>query len=220
MNQLFNGKLKYLFLVPIAMLIGFLLFFQYAMADIRQQFFDEKVNDKALSLTMISRAVHSQLEKNGDWGIYDYPRHIDAMLAELDGTAAAFAAQYDSELSILSENPAAPGYEGFDPMQFPIFVGSVMISERGSVDLLHEGGDRVESIRLHYLWLPEDTSLENRSLLVVGVGEGSATDFHNWLVVGVMLLIGLTFAINAAFVLSLCYLANTCETRVGLRRRA
>ena len=40
MNKLFNGHFKYLFLIPIILMIGFILFYQYTLADIRQQISD------------------------------------------------------------------------------------------------------------------------------------------------------------------------------------
>ena len=49
MNWLFNGRLKYLFLVPIILLIGFALFYQNAFMGIQGQILIENMTDTAFA---------------------------------------------------------------------------------------------------------------------------------------------------------------------------
>ena len=101
-----------------------------------------------------------------------------------------------------------PGHKAFDPTEFPSFADTVLSSESGELELPYDNGSWTSAMRLHYRWFPEDSRLENRSLLVIGVGEESVMAFHSWLVVGVVVLIAVTFLINMTFVLLLCYLGR------------
>jgi len=216
MNKLFNSRMKYLFLIPIALLIGFLLFFQNAMAEDKRRVLDEKMMEKDLALSIIAESVNLYVDDDDDWGIYDYPRDINRMIHKIDTAAFTFAAQYDSALSLLSQKSG----DAFNPMQYPAFKEAVLNNEKGSMELTGGKENPSGKILLHYLWVPEDSSLENRSLLVAGIEEESVQNFHDWLVIDVIVLTVVTFLINMAFVVLLCYLGNISFERKGAKWRA
>ena len=57
--MLFNGRLKYLFLIPIVLMIVFTLFYQYALVDIQQQVLDGRMaeNLMEIDLTLLTTGI-------------------------------------------------------------------------------------------------------------------------------------------------------------------
>ena len=219
MTKLFYGRLKYLFLIPVALMIGFSYFYTYVINAIDQQTLGEKMVEKRLEIELISSIIENYVERDQDWSRYDYPGDINVMIEKLDEMDAVFAAQYDGQLQLLSRRIVDHDHEPFNPMLFPGFADIVRQNERGELEYPYDNGKWTSPMQLYYQWLPSDTSYENRSLLIIGATQDSiVTKQEVWLTVGIVVQIAITFIANVAFVVLLCYVG--CGSQSGRKRRA
>ena len=219
MNQLFNGNLKYLFLIPIIILIGFSMFYQKVFDEIHNHTLSEKMIEKRMEIDIIATSINNYVNLDHDWDSYDYMNDINVMIEELDAMDAAFAVQLDQELSIISNRATDSGFTPFNPLDHPNFVINVTHIERGNMELLYDNGQWIRPMHLYYRWVPDDKALENRSLLVIGSTQDSVAKPHAWLMTGIIVLIAVSFLVNMAFVVLLCYLGTIYKSRSGSKWR-
>ena len=221
MHRLFNGGLKYLFLAPIALLIGFTIVFQYALVNIEQQMLSEKMIDKKLEVDMIAAFVNNYVRQDNDWGEYDYRTDINVLVEEMDKTKATLATQYDEQLRVISKQTYIPGHSHVNPMLDPDFRELVRNNKgSGEWTLKYKDGQKDSVMLLYFRWLPDNESLENRSLIVTGITKESIADVHIGLTIGMIVLIATTFLVNTAFVILLCHLGSIYKARNGPKWRA
>jgi len=218
MPRLFNGRLKYLFLAPIVLLIGFMWFYQNTLAEIQRQDIAEKMAGKRMAIELISSAVNGLNHLEPD--AVDYPEFINGMIDRIYDMDNTFVMQYDHKLSAVSKRTPAPGYMPAEPLRFPEFVGAVTRGESGEIELPYYGGPKTYPMYLYYKWVTYGEPPESRSLLVVGVvREGMAEPFMR-LTTGVIVKSGITFLINMAFVVLLSHLGFIYASRRGKKWRS
>ena len=218
MQRLFNGGLKFLFLAPILLLIGFAIVFQKGIVQIGQQILLEKMTEKRMQIDLIATLIDNYVKKDNDWGEYDYPSDINVLIERLD--IIDYAGQFNEQLQIISKHETAPGYKPFNPMQDPKFAEAVKNSESGEYTLPYENGHKVCEMNLYFRKVPGDIKLENRSVLVIGFTEDSIANPNMWLTLGMVVLIVITFLVNTVFVVLLCHLGNIYKARIGPKWRA
>ena len=220
MNQLFNGRLKYLFLIPIILLIGFSWFYQSALAEFQRQILSEKMNEKCVQADLIAHSVNTYVEQDKDWGAYDYAKDINVMLEPLGQAKGTFAAQYDKDLLRVSQGVNGAGAALFNPATFAQFRDSAAFNNSGRLELPYEEGGEAAAMQVYYRWVPDDASLPGRTLLVVGASQDSVAPPQPWLTVGVAAMIIFTFLMNVAFIALLAYLGAIYKSRNGMKWRA
>jgi len=215
-HRLLNGNLKYLLLVPILFMIAFAAFYRQALTEIEQQIISEKMNEKRMKIELISTSIDMLLEQTQEGNAYDCLGGINAMVEQLDRMDAAFAAQYDGELTLLSERSDIAGL-AFDPLQFTEFKDAVTGSESGDIELSYQ---KNHTAYVHYRWVSTDPTRESRSLLVIGVEESGVSEQQARLTTGVMIQVVITGCLNIAFIVLLCYLGFVYVSRDGSKWRA
>jgi len=197
MPRWLNGRLKYLFLVPIALLIGFIWLYHNALADIQRQNTADKLAEKRAAIELISDAADEQAD-------------IDIMLEKLAGMNDAFVMRYDCQLTSVFNRTPSPGNMPIDPVRFPAFVGAVTRGESGEMEIPYGDG---RSVYLCYGWTRQDRSAQSRSLLVIGVLPADMSGTYARLTTGFILMIITTFIINTAFVILLSHLGYIYASR-------
>jgi len=220
MYRMFNSHLKYLFLVPIALMIAFILFYQYAFSEIQQKISSDKMIEKRVAIDLIASSVNNSIKQNHDWNTYNYQENINAMIEELNSMNTIFAAQFDEQLSIISNKATDSGCKPFDPTEFSEFVDAVKHNERGDLEIPYDNGHHISPMQLSYRWIPDNKSLESRILLVIGTTQDSITKYHTKLIAGIIVQIATTSLINVAFVILLCYLGTIYKSRNGPKWRS
>ena len=221
MHRLFNGRLKFLFLAPIALLIAFAFVFQNALDKIEQQMLLEKMVDKKLEVDMIAAFVNNYVRQDNDWGVYDYPADINVLIEEMDKTKGTVAIQCDDQLNIISKWTYIPGHTHINPMLDTNFRELVRNNKgSGQWTLKYKDGQKDSVMLLYFRWLPNDESLANRSLIVVGITKDSIANVHIGLTIGMIVLIATTFLVNTVFVILLCHLGSIYKARNGPKWRA
>ena len=126
---MFNSKSKYLFLLPILLMIAFSAFFNILMDEIGKALLHEKMIEKRLNIDLIDSQIDRFIELDEDWESYDYTSILAYDMQKLDEMPLTF----DSELNNLSVR--APSYESkpFDPLIYDEFIQAVQQNERGDV---------------------------------------------------------------------------------------
>jgi hypothetical protein len=214
---MFNSKSKYLFLLPIVLMIAFSVFFHILLDEIGNALLHEKMIEKRLNIDLIDSQIDRFIELDDDWGTYDYESILAYDMNTLDKLPLTFAALYDENLNNLSVR--APSYESapFDPMIYEEFLQAIYENERGDIKVLFAPPDSEErDMLIYFRWVPSDASLNNRLLTVVAISRYSVdTPLSGWIVYGTATLIFVTTLLNLVLVALLCNLGNVYSKRKG-----
>ena len=218
---MFNSKWKYLFLLPILLMIAFSVFFSILMDEIGNAILHEKMVEKRLNIDLIDSQIDRFIEMDEDWDTYDYVSILAYDMQKLDEMPLTFAALYDFELNNISAR--SPSYESkpFDPMSYEEFVIAVNNNERGDLIVPFAPPDSEErDMLIYFRWVPTDTTLEKRLLTVVAISRYSVdTPLANWIVYGTVTLILITTLLNLALVAVLCNLGTVYPNRIRRKWR-
>ena len=218
---MFNSKWKYLFLLPILLMIAFSVFFSILMDEIGNAILHEKMVEKRLNIDLIDSQIDRFIELDEDWDTYDYVSILAYDMQKLDEMPLTFAALYDFELNNISAR--SPSYESkpFDPMSYEEFVIAVNNNERGDLIVPFAPPDSEErDMLIYFRWVPTDTTLEKRLLTVVAISRYSVdTPLANWIVYGTVTLILITTLLNLALVAVLCNLGTVYPNRIRRKWR-
>ncbi|MDR3239797.1 MAG: hypothetical protein LBT44_06885, partial [Clostridiales bacterium] len=121
-SALFNGRLKYLFLAPIAMMIGFSFFYHSLFQEINEEFLTEKMVEKHMEIEQISAAISAFSEYDPDGSVYDHEHVAVELIEYLDQMYGVYAAVYNEQMQLLSRQ-SDYGSDGlYDPLKDPGFI--------------------------------------------------------------------------------------------------
>ena len=214
---MFNTNWKYLFLLPIVVMIGFSAFFHTLMDEIGEALLHEKMVEKRLAINLITSQVDRFIELDQDWESYDYNSILAYDMQILDEMPLTFAALYDSKLNNISIR--SPSYESapFDPLIYEEFVKLAQENERGDLVVSFAPPDSEErDMLIYFRWVPTDTAQKKRLLTVVAISRYSVdTPLSGWIVYGTATLIIVTTLFNLALVVLICRLGNIYHKRRG-----
>ena len=198
--------LRYLFLLPILLMIAFSLFFHQLMSEIRNELLNEKFIEKRTNVDLIGTQIDRFIELDADWGYYDYQSIIAYNMQYIDELPMTFAAIYNEEFESISAR--SPSYEGapFEPTRYPEFIHAVKNSEMGKLILpFTPTGDIERDMYTYFRWVPSDPTLSNRFLTVVAISKYSVnTVSEDWISYGAMALIIVTAILNLIMVILVC----------------
>lgn len=210
MHKLFAGKLKYLMLLPIIILISFALYFEYVYVEIYRGIFSDQMIEKKMDLDIISNMT-DKLISGKDWDSNNYASVIKPVVEDIDAMQNVFAALYDEKGNLLSERNSEQDTDIFDPFTFTDFSSMVHQNESGKTELLfNRGGIKIPStMNCYFRWIPSESSVGGRLLLVIGaVPEDAVKQPELLLSIGIVAQLVITFIINTVLILLLIYLYN------------
>ncbi|MDR1539713.1 MAG: hypothetical protein LBU32_17275 [Clostridiales bacterium] len=194
---------KYLFLLPIVLMIAFSMFFRYAFNELQNQLLSEKFMEKKALVDLLADHTDYFIAKDDDWETeYDYYREtLIRSCEEIDRLPMTFAALYNDRLEILTTSE--PSYSiTFSPLEYDDFHEAIQLSLYGELNLYFNPPDSApRTVRVFYRWVPTDVTLEGRLLMVVGISTFSINNnISSWVVFGAILLIAVTTFLNFAMV--------------------
>jgi len=211
-----NKYSKFLYLLPIAVLIASVLFFSRLTQEIQSNLINEKFEEKKLEVGMMANNVNQFLQQDKDWDTeHEYYRQTLVFDMEaLDRAYMTFAVVYDSQLNKLSKQDNYNG--GFDPMVYPDFVANVNNNEMGDMIIPYKPTDPAEGaprdVYLHYEWIPTGSGYESRFLAVVAISKLTVvTKTSDWIQAGSFALVSITGLLNFVMV----FMVLRLEKRVG-----
>lgn len=222
MHKLFNGKLKYLFLIPMILLIGFAIFFARTYDKVQHEILSEKINEKIMAVDMTSVAVDKYIELNIGQGTYDYMYVVTSLTEKIGEMQDAFIAVYDDQHNIMSEQFGDPNTNFFDPLIHEEFLDAIKQKQFGDLKLIHDNGQSKSiPINVYFRWIPTNKGSTERCLVVVGVSlESVTTNAQNQLIVAMAAQTVISFLTNMGFVILLCLLGYIYDSRKGKKWRS
>jgi hypothetical protein len=226
MHALFNGRLKYIFLVPIIIMIGFAIFFQKAFDEIESSTFEEKIVEKKSDIDLIAFAFEQFIEKDQISVNQHGKEYLIQMIEEIDRESSIFAAAYSSDLKLRTNRYVDLKYttsiqvnqinsrDFFSPLRSSAFTKLIQENDSGLETMPYFANDPNSSlISLYFKWTSSNTA-SDRYLLVVGVLPDSViTQPAAWVKVGMVFQIAITYAANIGLIILLCYLGNIQTNR-------
>ena len=208
---------KYLFLIPFLLLIGFCAYFYAAMNHMEDRLLREKIADRRFAVNIICDEIDRLVETDDNWGVYDYVTILSDVVAQIDGTGGTYAELFDEGIHGVSER--SPLFDGapFDPMEYPDLARAMRENEAGEMVVeFDKPGAPKHDLSVYFRWVPTDTTLEHRLLVVVGVSKFSIdSDISVWVAYGAAVLIIVTAALMLGAVILLCRLGSIYELRGG-----
>ena len=203
-RRILDSKLKYLFLVPIVIMITSCMYFNAVIGEVYNTILTEKGIEKSHHLNVVGSIIDLFLEMDQDWVDRDYSRVIAACIQNVSKADTSFAAAYDHDLNVISSKwTQSDDMKQFDPTRYPEFVAAIENSEEGHMELSHhplDSGKATKSL-VFYKWLPGDSQIKDRVLIVTAITTGNiTTEMNAWITYGVIALIVLTTAINMVMV--------------------
>ena len=169
-----KGKLRYLFLLPIIILISFTGYFYQAHKLVYEMLINEKYIDRQFVVDIACDEIDRIVTLNPNFSKDNYITVLRHVAEEIDNTYGSYGELFDHELNSQSTRNhffADSPLKIFDHSEI---VNAVSNAERGKVVLWYNK----PSIPQHYLyiyfrWVPTDSENKDKLLLIVGVSKYS-----------------------------------------------
>jgi len=184
------GRRKYLFLLPIMILIAGAMYNWHAAGEIENALIREKYQEISSNVDIIATLVNSYVYSDEDWGEYDYEGMINKLIEVIREAPGIFAHTYKiSECGLIALSDPYSNQPSFDPRNYAEFLNGVMGNERGKIILdANAEGHRSYEMHVHFQWIPsfdKDIEMEERVLVVAAVSYHSITNpLALWVSVG------------------------------------
>ena len=162
---------KYLTLLPLAITIISMFFFQYAFTELAK-------NERNIKLNT-TFAIIDNLQ-NLAMTVTLYPEQIISIIEYVDTAYyMTYAAVYDANLRLLTKRFIEPEARGsLDPRVYSNFINTIRNNDKGIIELDFQG--------IHYYikfaWIDEN-------LLAIGISDLSIYDFKSWAIWGTGILL-------------------------------
>ena len=160
----------------------------------------EKLIEKQLEIDLIVEQTDSAIKKDNDWESA-YKHYVDSVMIGMeliDRVHMTYAAVFDENLQNLSAR--SPSYDGhpFKPDIFPEFIEAVKSNESGKLVLpFTPAGSKERDMYLHFRWLPSDSALPHRLLVVVAISKYTInTRISMWVQIAASFLVIAIFIIT------------------------
>ena len=220
MSILNRRYLRYVVLLPLAVMLVATLYFKRVTFEITNTLLAEKRLEQQLKVDLIADQLDDFLLADANWYTYEYEPIIAARLAAMDVRPYTFAALYDTNLEIVSERTSNYG-DLFNPVSDPRFLSAIEQNRSGTFVLPfppEQGAPR--DMYVYYRWIPTDPSLSCGYLAVVAVSQYSITNnIADWVGIGAVVLIVVVTVLNITMAMLLTRLGYIYEQRKGDKHR-
>ena len=199
---------KYLFLLPLAIMITFTLFFSNMTKAYEKSLLDEKFEEKKLTVAAIANHTDAFIKLDDDW-VEEHEYYKQSLIFDmevLDTAYMTYAVVFDENLRQVSEQHNYSG--GFDPMIYPRFKNEVHENDIGDTIIHYKPVIGIErDVYVHYRWIPTGREFNDKFLVVIAISKQTiTTQIAAWIKVGSIVLITVTTLLNIAMVLVICRL--------------
>ncbi|MDR1642528.1 MAG: hypothetical protein LBT59_22805 [Clostridiales bacterium] len=163
--------LRYIYLLPLLLMIALSFFF----VTLHGLFYDSRFKTAFRSVkgevNLMSELTDGFIAQDNDWieEYAYYKRHLEISVETMiSNQSADLAVLYDGSLNRLSPQTELK----FDPLKNLTISRFISTGRSGDTEILVDG----ETMKVHYRWIPSDSALKNRFLVVVGVSESAIGD--------------------------------------------
>ena len=219
MTAIFNGKMKYLFLAPIALLVLFAIFNLSAVTKLNAEVLNDKKGSIVVEINQLVNLIDTSEKAGKEWNQADYRNILGSVITDMSSNSNnVFAALYDQDSNLISDNVSIDDFKNFDLTQLPKNIIDDKESDWIPAAYTNDGNEQIP-MYVYYRWAPADAS-GNEYLIVVGVSaEDQTINQGGWLTISLVIELAATFLMNMAFVVLLCYLGAIYSSRRGLKWR-
>ena len=173
--------------------VTMMLAFNFISDGIDDMLLREKLIEKQLEINLIAEQTDLFVDKDEDWDSA-YEHYVDSIITTvelLDRVSMTYAAVFDENLENLSAR--SPSYEGspFEPNLSAEYVQAVGEKESGNVVIpFTPPGSEERDMHLYFRWLPSDTALPHRILVVIAISKFTVDmGLASWLQIPAVLLV-------------------------------
>ena len=194
-----RAYIKFLYLLPIAVMIAFTVYFQRVSEEIENMLLQEKFIEKKLAVMTFAQHTDEFIRLDDNWQTdYDYYRtSLILAMGTLNRSYMTYAVVYDENLNHVSVHTNDD--TNFDPMEYPSFREAVFSKEMG--DMIFPKAEQGNDVMLHFRWIPTRPELGNRFLTVVAFSKTAiASRISDWVTSGAVYLIVITTVLNIVMV--------------------
>jgi hypothetical protein len=191
---------------------------------------EEKFLESKKHLDFLCNHVDNEVEIDLDWGMYHYGDILKLDMEWLDGQYMTYAALFNEELELLSERSESVEAQPFEPFldkehgaEFTALVRAA--ANREGRDTVENGeyimrfapdGAEPRDMYIYFRWVPTDSNLNSRFLVIVAVSEYSVISEINERMSFVGLVnIALSYLGEFAVILFVMSLGHIYEQRSG-----
>jgi len=191
----FDSKKRYLFLLPVVILLLNVLVGQYAFRKTETTMLKEKLIEVTNSIDVLAAGIESDTER--PW--YEHEQRIIGSVEFLDGLYQVYGGAYKmagGELTLIT----ARTYEtsAIEPMEYPEFAETVYCEKAGGYIIGYTPEKQTyRELHLYFRWIPINNTPGEQFLVVGGVSKYSiVSQISIWVYIGQWLSIGVTFILN------------------------
>jgi len=221
-KTMFNDKRKYIFAVAILILIAFCWYFYFAFNHVENLLLHEKIIDRQFDTDLMCTQIDLFVDKSNDWGIYDYTSILSFIVSYMDAISgrSSYAELFNADFDSLSERSVFFTGAPFDLKEHPELIEEIRANETGNITVLFDKeGIPPHELYLYYRWIPTDSMVENRLLIITGVSKYSVnTDIGVEIIFGAVALIIVSAIFIISTVILLCQLGYIRTLRKGTNK--
>ena len=193
---------RYLFLLPVLVLILNAIYFKFITDEIKRALLGEKYTEIVNAVDMLGAAAEADADRL--W--LNHKDSIRDSVEFLDGLYQIYAALYmcaDEQIFLVSDRV----YETspFEPLEYSYFREAVSSRESGSVVIGYApDGQTHRDMHIYFKWLPLYLPSGERYFVAAGVSSYSVvTSISVWVSAGQWASMAVTFALNVWLILML-----------------
>ena len=215
-----NDWRKYFIVLAILILVGFALFFRYALSEWENTLVREQAFEKRQDVGLLGQMVDTLVEMDKQAGREDgYEDVLQGAVQYIESNYnSTFAQVFDDQLQPLTAlSPGVAGGRKHNPLDYPEFVDAVKTSGYGSLTYWYEtpqAGGR--TVYMTFRWVPTDCSYTTRYLIAVGISKYTIVESISSLVkYGLLALIIVMAFYVIGFTVLVVLLGDIYERREG-----
>ena len=220
MTAIFNGKLKYLFLIPVVLLIIFAFQSLLAIGKLNEELLSEKKYSIQAEIDNLANFVDRSVKQGKVWDRNDIVKILGPVISDINRNKNnVFAALYDQNSILLSSNISNSDFRVYDIKGLSAYNTSIINKSSGWIEV---PDTKIGSVPMsvYFKWTPSDSSNNEYYLIIAGVNIDSLSiNPGKWLTTGMIIHLTVTFVMNTSFVFLLCYLGNIYASRNGTKWR-
>jgi len=175
--------------------IAFVVYLSVAISHANDVLIQEKIIDRRFEVDLIADKIDDMVDVKDDWYTYNYIELLTSIVERIDATGGTYAEIMDADFNTVSARHPLRGVT-FKPLAHPEVVDAIQGNERGALTVRFEDGVhplQPHDIHLYYRWVPTDTTLTHRLLVIIGVSRYSIdTTFSDWITWGALVLLLIT----------------------------
>ena len=218
MIEIFNDRRKYLLLLPLLLAAVSSLYFYYTYQQMETKLVLENFANKKMIVRLLTQNVSKYAEIDKDWDTYNYKDIIIYDVSRIDEAKGTYAELFDEKMTPMS--PRAPSFAGnpFLIEKFPDVIARILSNEHGEaiVPFAKDATSSPHDLYLYWEWLPSDTSLKNRYVVLVGVSKYSLNaEIGKWLAYGAIGIILLLAVLLVITIIAQCDIGWVRDFREG-----